>query len=96
MDESLDFLDSFNPSDPSQTLLLIPCLVVGTACFTPKRQERVRNAVRTVRGYTGLRNTDHVLAVLEEVWRLMELGEWVAVWDWQQVAKSINLDFLCS
>ena len=96
VDESLNLFDSFNPSDPSQTLLLIPCLVVGTACFTPNRQERIRTAVRTVRGYTGLRNTDCVLALLEEVWRLMQLEEWIAVWDWQQVAKNLNLDFLCT
>ena len=96
VDESLAILDSFKPSDPAQTLLLIPCLVIGTACFAPSQQERVRTALRKVRGYTGLRNTDRVGEVLEEVWRLMARGDWVRVWDWQGIARDLGADFLCS
>ncbi|KXX78917.1 Transcriptional regulatory protein moc3 [Madurella mycetomatis] len=94
VDESLAILETFKPSDPSQTLLLLPCFVIGTVCFSPSQQERVRAAIRTVRGYTGLRNADRVVDVLEEVWRLMETGEWVAVWDWAGVAHSLGLDFI--
>lgn len=94
VDESLTILESFKPSDPSQTLLLVPCLVIGSACFTPAQQDRVRKCIRTVKGYTGLRHTDRVTEVLGEVWRLMDAGEWVAVWDWQSVARRMNLDFL--
>ncbi len=36
VDESLTILDTFKPSDPSQTLLLLPCFVIGTACFHPE------------------------------------------------------------
>ncbi|KAI2463531.1 fungal-specific transcription factor domain-containing protein [Annulohypoxylon bovei var. microspora] len=96
VDESLAILDSFKPSDPVQTLLLVPCLVIGCACFAPAQRERVRNALRTVRGYTGLRNCDRVGEVLEEVWRLMERGDWTRVWDWQGVAASMGLDFSCA
>lgn len=96
VDESLAILDSFKPSDPVQTLLLVPCLVIGCACFAPAQRERVRGAVRTVRGYTGLRNCDRVGEVLEEVWRLMELGDWTRVWDWQGVARGMGLDFSCA
>ena len=94
VEESLTILESFKPSDPSQTLLLIPCLVIGSACFTPTQQERIRTCIRTVKGYTGLRHTDRVTEVLEEVWRLMDAGDWIAVWDWQRVARRMNLDFL--
>lgn len=96
VDESLTILDSFKTSDPVQTLLLVPCLVIGCACFAPAQRERVRTAVRTVRGYTGLRNCDRVAEVLEEVWRLMERGDWARVWDWQGVARSMGLDFSCA
>ncbi|KKY30881.1 putative c6 transcription factor [Diaporthe ampelina] len=96
VNESLSILETFKPSDPSQKLLLIPCLVIGTACFAPDQQERIRTAVRTVKGYTGLRNTERVTELLEEVWRCMERGEWVRVWDWQGVAKSMGCDVLCS
>lgn len=95
VEESLGILDSFKPSDPSQKLLLIPCLVIGTACFLPTHQERIRAAIRTVKGYTGLRNTERVSEMLEEVWRCMERGEWNRVWDWQGVAKSMGCDVLC-
>ncbi|KAK0625206.1 hypothetical protein B0T17DRAFT_470605, partial [Bombardia bombarda] len=94
VDESLAILDTFKPSDPSQTLLLLPCLVIGAACFSPSQQERVRVATRTSRGYTGLRNSDLVLEVLEEVWRLMDVGDWAAVWNWPGVAGRLGLDFI--
>lgn len=95
VEESLSILDSFKPSDPSQKLLLIPCLVIGTACFSPKQQDRVRAAIKTVKGYTGLRNAERVSALLEEVWQCMARGEWSRVWDWQEVAKSMGCDVLC-
>lgn len=94
--QSIDIIDSIKPTDPAQTLLLIPCLVVGTACFAPQQQDRIRAAVHAVRGYTGLRNADRVLELLEEVWRLMAEGDWLAVWDWQGVASSKGLRFLCA
>jgi len=94
VDESLSILDSFKPSDPSQTLLLLPCFVIGTACFTPVQQERIRVAVKTAKGYTGLRNADRVMDVLEELWRLMATGQWSAVWDWPSVARTLGLDFI--
>ncbi|KAL8303001.1 hypothetical protein RB600_006740 [Gaeumannomyces tritici] len=96
VEQSLDIIDSITPTDPAQTLLLIPCLVVGTACFAPQQQDRIRAAVHTVRGYTGLRNADRVLELLEEVWRLMAEGDWLAVWDWQGVASRKGLNFLCA
>ncbi|KAL1846248.1 hypothetical protein VTK73DRAFT_318 [Phialemonium thermophilum] len=96
IEESLAILESFKHSDPVQTLLLIPCLVIGTACFSPSHQERIRIAVRTVRGYTGMRNADRLGELLEEVWRLLDSGDWAAVWDWQSVARDMRLDFLCA
>ncbi|KAI0805889.1 fungal-specific transcription factor domain-containing protein [Xylaria sp. FL0064] len=96
VDESLAILDSFEPSDPVQVLLLVPCLVLGCASFAPEQQGRVRAAVSSVRGYTGLRNCDRVIEVLEQVWRLMARAEWERVWDWQGVAKEMELDFACA
>jgi hypothetical protein len=96
VEESLGILETLAPTDPSQKLLLIPCLVIGMACFAPSQRARVRVALTTVRGYTGLRNTDLVSRVLEEAWRLMDAGEWVSVWDWQTMAKGLGVDFLCA
>ncbi|KAF4986615.1 hypothetical protein FGRMN_10751 [Fusarium graminum] len=96
VEESLTILESFKPSDPSQTLLLIPCLVIGTACFEGVQQERIRAAVRAVRGYTGLRNCERVMELLEKVWAGMEQGDWVSVWDWQGIARRMRLDFTCA
>ncbi|KAF4471250.1 C6 zink-finger PRO1A [Fusarium albosuccineum] len=96
VEESLTILESFKPSDPAQTLLLIPCLVIGTACFEPAQRERIRGAIKAVRGYTGLRNCDRVMELLEKIWACMEQGDWVSVWDWQGVARRMRLDFSCS
>ena len=93
VDESLALLGSFKPTDPCQVLLLLPCFLVGTACFNPVQQKRVRAAIRAIRAYTGLRNADRVAEVLEEVWRLMRVGDWVAAWDWPGVAAGLNLHF---
>ncbi|KAI4595181.1 hypothetical protein KJ359_007157 [Pestalotiopsis sp. 9143b] len=93
VDESLAILDSIKPSDPCQTLLLIPCLIIGCASFAPSQQARIRNTLKGVRGYTGLRNCDRLMELLEEMWKLMERGDWAAVWDWQAVAKGMGLDF---
>ncbi|KFH48233.1 Transcriptional regulatory protein-like protein [Hapsidospora chrysogenum ATCC 11550] len=96
VDESLNILESFKPSEPAQTLLLVPCLLVGIACFELGRRERVRKAIRAVRGYTGLRNCDRVAELLEEIWALMDEGDWVAVWDWQAVALRMGIDVPCT
>ncbi|KAL2134352.1 hypothetical protein VTI74DRAFT_407 [Chaetomium olivicolor] len=94
VNECLALIESFKPSDPCQTLLLLPCFLVGMACFSPTQQARARAAVRTVRGYTGLRNADRAAEVLEELWRCMDRGEWVAAWDWPGVAERLRLDFI--
>jgi len=96
VDEALALMASLQPDDSCQRLLLIPALVIGTACFAPTQRERVRRVIQIVREYTGLRNCDRVLEVLQEVWRLMEYGEWARVWDWQGVARNMNLDFCCA
>ncbi|KAK0747320.1 hypothetical protein B0T21DRAFT_446246 [Apiosordaria backusii] len=59
-----------------------------------EHQDAVRIAIKTLKGYTGMRNVDKVMSVLEEVWRLMSAGEWLAVWDWPEVARKMNLDFI--
>lgn len=94
VEESLGIMESFKPSDPCQTLLLLPCFIIGTACFTTAHQDRMRAALKTVKGYTGLRNSDRTLEVLEHVWQLMECGDWAAVWDWPRVAQGLGLDFI--
>lgn len=94
VEESLALLESFQPSDPAQTLLLLPCVVVGTACYAPAEQVRICEAIHTIHGYTGLRNTNQALEVLTEVWRLMDMGEYLLAWDWQAVANKLGHESL--
>lgn len=94
VEESLDLLEWFEPSDPCQQLLLMPCFLVGTACFKPAQQRRIRAAIKTVRAYTGFGNADSAVKVLEGVWRLMAAGDWVAAWDWPGVAERLGVDFI--
>ncbi|KAG5939326.1 hypothetical protein E4U53_007842 [Claviceps sorghi] len=96
VEESLTLLESFKPSDPAQTLLLIPCIIIGTACFNAAQRQRLRATIIVIRGYTGLRNCDRVTELLEEVWSRMDQGDWIAVWDWQFIAKDLGLQFICA
>ncbi|KAK3689220.1 hypothetical protein B0T22DRAFT_513414 [Podospora appendiculata] len=89
-----DCRESVGPNDPSQRLLLLPCFIIGTASVTQEHQDAVRIAIKAFKGYTGMRNADNVMSVLEEVWRLMSVGEWLAVWDWPEVARNMGLDFI--
>ncbi|KAK1753043.1 transcriptional regulatory protein moc3 [Echria macrotheca] len=94
VDQSLEIIDTFKPSDPSQTLLLLPCFIIGTACFTPIQQEKIGAAIRTFKGYTGMRNADLVIKVLEEVWAMMSAGKWSDAWDWPSIARRMDLSFI--
>ncbi|KAG6069069.1 hypothetical protein E4U32_005157 [Claviceps aff. humidiphila group G2b] len=96
VEESLTIFESFSLSDPAQTLLLIPCIIIGTACFNVRQRERLRAIIRMIRGYTGLRNCDRLTELLEEVWSQMDKGESMVAWDWQAIAKSLHLDFICA
>lgn len=94
--EALDILESFQPNDPAQTLLLMPSLIIGTVCIEPSQRNRIRSAIAAIRGYSGIRSCDRVSELLEEIWRRMEDGDWHAVWDWQGTARDMGLDFLCT
>ncbi|CAK7201934.1 hypothetical protein SEUCBS139899_004650 [Sporothrix eucalyptigena] len=94
VEESLTLLESFLPSDPAQTLLLMPCVVIGTACYSEEDRERIRNTIRVIHGYTGLRNTNKALEVLTEVWRLLDIGDYMGAWDWQAVAHKLGISHL--
>ncbi|KAK4171034.1 hypothetical protein QBC36DRAFT_200183, partial [Triangularia setosa] len=59
-----------------------------------KLQDAVHIAIKTFKEYTGMRDANEVISVLEEVWQLMSAGEWLAVWDWPEVARKMNLDFI--
>ncbi|KAG6005357.1 hypothetical protein E4U21_000208 [Claviceps maximensis] len=96
VEESLTILESLKQSDPAQTLLLIPCIIIGTACFNVIQRQRLRAMIKVIRGYTGLRNCDRVTELLEEVWSRMDQGDWIAVWDWQCIAKDLGLQFICA
>ena len=94
VEECLGLIESFLPSDPAQTLLLLPCVVSGTACYSEDSRDRIRNAIRVVHGYTGLRNTFKALEILTEVWRLHDAGDYLDAWDWQAVAHRLGVSHL--
>ncbi|EKD14908.1 C6 transcription factor OefC [Drepanopeziza brunnea f. sp. 'multigermtubi' MB_m1] len=91
----IELLASFGPRDPSQTLILAPAFVIGCACFEEGQREPIRAAIRTVKQYMEYRNTDTALLVLEEVWRLMDARD-ERSWDWQAIAKGMDMDFLAT
>jgi hypothetical protein len=88
-------LKLFPPKDPNQTLLLAPTFVIGCAAFEPGQREPIKASVRSIRDYTGLRNADRALEVLEKVWFYMDACD-ERSWDWQKVAFEMHLDFLAT
>lgn len=95
VNHSLDILESFNAEDAAQTVLLIPCLLVGTSCFESSQRTRLRGVTKAVHEYTGVGSCKRVSELLDEVWRRMDQGDWMGVWDWQVTAMQMELDFLC-
>ena len=94
VESSLALLKNLRHNDPSQRLLLLPCFIIGTASVAQEHQGAVRIAIKTIKGYTGMRNADKVMCVLEKVWQLMSAGEWLAVWDWPEVLRQMDIDFI--
>jgi hypothetical protein len=95
VDDGIELLTQFKPSDPSQTLILAPAFVIGCAAFEDRQREPIRKAISVVKEYMQYKNSDSVLKVLEEVWRLMD-AESEESWDWQMVAHRIGIDFLAT
>lgn len=93
VDDSLKLLKKIPANDPAQTLLLAPAFMIGCAAFEPEQREPIREAVRTVKNYTRLRNADNALALLERVWKLMDARD-ERSWDWQRIAHDMGMDFL--
>ena len=95
VDDGLALLARFRPSDPSQTLVLAPAFVIGCAAFEERQRGPVRAAIRVVKEYMQYKNSDTALAVLEEVWRLMDARSEES-WDWQSIAHRMGMDFLAT
>jgi hypothetical protein len=95
VEDGLALLASFPAGDPLQTLLLAPAFVIGCAAFEGPHRVCVRMCISRVRAYTGLRNADLALGVLERVWGYMDARD-ARSWDWQGVAREMGVDFLVS
>ena len=95
VDDGIEMLAQFKPSDPSQTLILAPAFVIGCAAFEERQREPIRKAIRVVKEYMQYKNSDCVLKVLEEVWRLMDAKSEES-WDWQMIAHKMGMDFLAT
>ncbi|KAK4204868.1 fungal-specific transcription factor domain-containing protein [Triangularia verruculosa] len=94
VERSLKLINSLSSRDRRQRLLLLPCFIIGTASVAQKHQDAIRIAIKTIRGYTGMRHVDNVLHVLEEIWQFMGAGEWMAVWDWPGIAHKIDVELI--
>lgn len=94
VDDALKLFELIPRDDVAQTALLSPAFVIGCAAFQANQQARIREVVRKIRTYTGMKNADVALQVLEEVWRKMNSGQ--DSWDWQHIAHSMGIDFLAT
>jgi len=95
VDDGILLLSQVPPRDPAQTIVLAPAFMIGCAAFDPAQREPIRKAIGVVKAYMEYRNSDTALAVLEEVWRLMDAKDEKS-WDWQAVANGMGMDFLAT
>ena len=95
VDDGIELLSQFKPSDPSQTLILAPAFVIGCAAFEERQRDPIRKAISVVKEYMQYKNSDTALKVLEEVWRLMDAKSEES-WDWQFIAHRMGMDFLAT
>ncbi|CZR70255.1 uncharacterized protein PAC_20156 [Phialocephala subalpina] len=93
VDDGLSLLIKVEPNDCNQSLLLLPTFIIGCATFKPEQREPIRIAIRKIKAYTGFRNSDPVLKVLEQVWSYMDEKDEKS-WDWQRVAADMGIDVL--
>jgi hypothetical protein len=89
----IDLLASFPASDQVQTLLLPPAFVIGCAAFDAAHRGPVRTAIQKIRGFTGLKNADQALGILERIWGYMDKSD-ERSGDWQAVMRDMRIDFL--
>ncbi len=62
-------LESFLPKHPVQTLLLVPTFIIGCGAVDPMQRGSVRSSIYTIKEYTGVKDMDLALKVLEQLWR---------------------------
>lgn len=93
VDDSLSLLTEVGPDNSNQNLLLLPTFIIGCAAFKPEQREPIRIAIQKIKAYTGFRNSDPALKVLEQIWSYMDEKD-ERSWDWQRVAADIGIDVL--
>lgn len=90
----LDTLNKFHPRDPCQSVLLLPCFIVGAMCTSKEHQNIIQNAIGKIFDFTGRENTKLVILVLKEIWDLVSCGDMALAWDWPGVSQRLGLDFV--
>jgi hypothetical protein len=93
VDDAIKLLRLVDPSSGLQTFLLMPTFIIGCAAFEVRQRQEVRTAVKRIKSYRGFKNADSTLAVLEQVWRLMDAKDPIS-WDWEYIAHHMGCDDL--
>jgi hypothetical protein len=83
-------LDSFPPKNQVQTLLLAPTFIIGCGAVDPIQRGSVRSSIYTIKEYTGLKDTDLALQILEQLWRYTDQKD-ERSWDWQRIAHEMRM-----
>lgn len=95
VDDGIKLLQAFPSDDKRLTLLLMPAFIIGCAAFLDHQRRMIREKIINIRAYTGLRNADLTLDVLDAVWSAMDKKD-EASWDWQTLADRKKLFFLAT
>jgi hypothetical protein len=91
--DGVALLKSFLPKNLVQTLLLALTFIIGYGAVDLTQRCLVRSSIYTIKEYTGLKDTDLALKVLEQLWRYTDQED-ERSWDWQRIAHEMRMDSL--
>lgn len=90
----LQLLSRLPPQSGTDSVLLMPVFILGVSAFNPEHRPRIDERLRQIQRYSGLRNVEVAREVVQRVWELMDSGEERKSWDWEEVIREMDLDFL--
>jgi len=92
--ELLRQLLSREDEESTQSILLMPLFLLGCAAFEPQQRPEIRATFQRLQDWSRLGNIKHAREVVEAIWVRMDQGLEYESWDWEQLMKDQNLDFL--
>lgn len=93
VDEGLRLMKALPEDSATQSILLMPLFMLGCAAFDKAQRPVIENRFKSLYEYSGLGNILAAYEAVEQVWKLMDVGDENA-WDWETILHNMGYDFL--